>query len=920
MKKIIALPMLLAAFSMAHQVVFDNQTFMNVNDEFQGNLRASRFHLNIHNSENRTKQVRIAGKFSGLDEQRRLYVSGCEVDKVPGIDAMVNFYRSNLDNQYVLDIMLDVPQGDKNICVNLFANTRSDFKTSAFSVDWKGGVDGVRPDYVTGKNPLDNKVEYNYIDKRAQRDALENTHELSYGEVFQATTMYNSGMESSSGKEKFEVFGSNLNYAKQISAISLVDLHIGSYGVYKDTRMLMPTLGVNIEKYRWNESTFDGHVMLYQGTEERTFSVLRCWAAGVFNIYSYFFGNRNTNPEALTQDEMVYIAKTLSSKTPYNRMYGLFVPNTNEGGSNERSANLMNEIMPGVNAKARDFDRSTFGGPEIYDFLKENAERRGKPLYISISEGGVSHAHALLIDGVALTNDADRDTLVHLVNLDNFGNEGYVYLNALKTVLTGYITYDLPTDFSNYKKTDSEYPVDVDSDHDGIVDFDEAYRFDHLVNGNNNDGVSDYEKLYYSTITLPITDVKYDKGLGFSVYTVNYNRSSSLDDITLYALDYLSVNDNVVCLRYDVSEKVKGDPEKVKVDTTDYGCNVASEGKFMSNAVNVGSRALVGMVYSKSGVLVRDGAKIGSAFLYNKGLNDYAVEYQNYRGTAVATAYLPPDKWPYTVDKTLESINDKIGNEQKIIKNGETFTISDEDGHNGFSFLKVESGGKLIIGTGVMYIGAIQLESGSSFMFEHPSYKSELHLNGSVIWHGTYVKNPSNGDDKDAACGFKLVQHSDREMYMDSEWHGSIVAPYSKVVMGQASCAKKIYGQVFGKRIAVHQTSKVYHVTYSPKNLVPAKKAVDPIVEEKVAAKAAPSNVKITGANRKSINFTTTTAGHFQVSVMKLDGTVVSSFSVDKDVAGAESINWNSANVPNGAYMLAIKHNGKVSGKMISLK
>lgn len=909
MKKIIALPMLLAAFSMAHQVVFDNQTFMNVNDEYQDADHVSRFHLNIHNSENRTKQVRIAGKFSGLDAQKRFYVSGCEVDKVPGIDAMVNFYRSNLDNQYVLDIMLDVPQGDKNLCINLFENTQTAFKTSAFSVDWKGGVDGVRPDYVTGKNPLDNKVEYNYIDKRAQRDAKEGTSKLSLNERFQATTMFDVKKENLPGKAKFESFNSNLNFSTKIPAISLVDLHIGSYGVYKDTRMLMPTLGVNIEKYRWNESTFDGHVMLFQGTDERKFAVLRCWAVGVFNIYSYLFENRNTNPNALTQDEMVYLAKTMSDDSQDNKMFGMFVPNKSEGGYDSESADLMNKIMDNAHAVPHGFNRSTFGGPEIYDFIKENAGGKGKPLYISICEPGAA-CHALLIDGVALTDDADRDTLVHLVNLDNFGNEGYVYLNALKTVLAGYITYDMPTGFT---VTDSDHPVDVDSDNDGVVDFDEYYRFEPYVNEKNNDGVSDYEKLYQSTITLPTKNVVFDEGLGFTVYTMDYNHSYSLNDITLYALEYLSVNDRVVCLRYDVNEKVKE-------DSTDYACNVASEGKFMSNAVNVGSRALVGMVYSKSGVLIRDGAKIGSAFLYNKGLNDYAVEYQDFKGVKPTTAFFAPETWPYTVDKTLESISDKIGNEQKIIKNGETFTISSEEGHNGFSFLKVESGGTLVIGTGEMYIGDIQLESGSSFMFERPSYKSVLHLNGNVIWRGTYVKNPSNGDDKAAAQGFKLVQHSDREMYIDSEWHGSIVAPYSKVVMGQVYYGKKIYGQVFGKRIAVHQMSKVYHVAYSPRNPVPAKKAVDPIVEEKVVAKAAPSNVKITGANRKSINFTTTTAGHFQVSVMKLDGTVVSSFSVDKDVAGAESINWNSANVPNGAYMLSIKHNGKVSGKMISLK
>lgn len=912
MRKVIALPMLLAAFSMAHQVVIDNHTFVNINDEFQGDLHASRFHLNIHNSENRTKQVRIAGKFFGLDAQKRFYVSGCDVTKVPGIDAMVNFYKSSLDNQYVLDIMLDVPQGDKNLCINLFENGWSDFKTSAFSVDWKGSADGADLDYVSGKNPIDNKVEFNYVDRRMQRDVKENTSKLSSGEQFQATTLFDPKKAELPGKEKFESFNSNLNFATKIPAISLVDLHIGSFGVYKDTRMLMTSLGVNIEKYRWNESTFDGHVMLYQGVEERTFSVLRCWAVGVFNIYSYLFGNRNTNPEALTQDEMVYMAKTQSGTSDYNLKYGFFVPNKSEGASNSVSATLLNDVMPGANAVKHFFDRFSFGGPEIYEFIKENASGIGKPLYISISEPGVA-AHALLIDGVALTDDADRDTLVHLVNLDNFGNEGYVYLNALKTVLEGYVTYDLPTDLSNYTKTNSLYPVDVDSDSDGIVDFDEEYRFRTNVNSANDD-VSDYENLYYSTISLPINWVTFDKGLGMTLFAIDYNYSYSLNDITLYALDYLSLNDNVACLRnnenIDVSEA-----------TADYGCRVVSEGKFMRNAVNVGARAFVGMVYSKSGVLVRNDAKVSSAFLYNRGLNDYVVDYQDPRDAKATIAYFAPETWPFSVDKTLDPINDMIGNEQKIIRNGETFTISGEEGHTGFSFLKVESGGTLVIGTGDIYIGDIQLESGSTFTFEQPSVKSELHLNGNVIWRGRYqAANTNPNVDVETARGFKLIQHANRDMYLESEWHGSIVAPYSKVIMGQSHASKKIYGQVFAKEIVIHQRSKVAHVGYNPVRPSLAKKAADPVVEEKVVAKAAPSNVKITGANRNSINFTTTTPGRFQVSVLKLDGTVVSSFSVDRDVAGAASLHWNSESVPNGAYMLSIKHNGKVSGKMISLK
>ena len=72
--------MLLATFGMAHQVIVDNHTFVNVNANNpivesngvqQTDYSTLKLSLNIHNSENRTKKIRIAGKFSGLDAQKK---------------------------------------------------------------------------------------------------------------------------------------------------------------------------------------------------------------------------------------------------------------------------------------------------------------------------------------------------------------------------------------------------------------------------------------------------------------------------------------------------------------------------------------------------------------------------------------------------------------------------------------------------------------------------------------------------------------------------------------------------------------------------------------------------------------------------------------------------------------------------------
>lgn len=908
MKKIIMLPMLLATFGLARQVIVDNHTFVNVdevnpiaesNGIQQTDYSTLKLSLNIHNSENRTKKIRIAGKLSGLDAQKKYYISGCDENKVPGIDAMVNFYESSRIGQRVLDVMLDVPQGDKNLCIALRENNWSPVVKGIVSIDWKGSADGNPLDYVTGSSPVDNKIAYNYIDKRLQTDMREygQLKKLVPNERFSAKVWYDDKTEGLTEKERFE--SENLSGFTKVQAKSLVDLHIGSFGAYKDTRMLMASLGSRIDMYRWNESTFDGHVSLYQGNEERMFSMGRCWAIGVFNIYSYFFGNRNSIDKALTQDEMVFYGKVVRAKN--DPKFGMFLPSNGEGGSPEW---VMDWAMPGANAKYKIFKTNPIGGPEIEAFIKENSEGVGKPFVFSIKGKNNEPDHVMVIDGVALTDDANQDTLVHLINIDNFGNEAYVYLEGLKKMLESYVTYDMPNDF---RESDQDHPVDVDSDEDGVVDFDEEYRF-----GTD----SDFEKIYGSTVILPILkERKNDE------FVVDYDFYPSFDKLTLYALEYLSVNDNVSCYVSDTDYSYPWGVES----GSGAGCNIASESTFGTNAINLGVNSFVGAAFSKGGILVRNRAKFSNAVLYNLDMNVYKVNYQDNQDAVVPTVYVNPEAWPFVVDKNLESISSKINNGHKIVRSGETFTISGEPDHNGFSFLKVESGGTLVIGTGEMYMGDIQIESGSTFMFEQPAYKSELHLNGNFIWRGTYVENPSadirfEDINHAVARGFKLVQHGNRDMYVDSEWHGTIVAPYSKVVLGQASSAKTIYGRVMGRHVVVHQKSKVYDVPYNPKIPVLAKKVVDPVETGKKVSAVVPSSVKITGANRNTINFITTAPGRFLVSVVKLDGSVVASFMVDRDVAGAGTINWNSENVPNGAYMLSVRHNGESSGKMIALK
>jgi hypothetical protein len=910
MKKFLLLFSIFVSYGMAHQVTAD------ITDEYRGVQSVAGLHFHINNAENVTRSVRIGYLFFAQEGQK-FYIdrkNGCPDKNIPGIeDATIGLYDTN-NGRYVLDVMLDMPQGTKDFCIVLrdnYGSVRGTNFKDEFIINWDMGVDGEYNHFSEGETPLDNAITYNYINKRVDGKRRP-------GSEFLAKTIYADGDQDSkykklSEEERFNVW--EVRFYKNVPVKTVVDLGIKSFGAYKDTRMLMASFGGLVDQYRWNESTFDGHINQYTSVEEREIFIGRCWAIAVFNMYSYFMGNRNTIENALTQDEMIYIAK--NEVESGDARYDIFEPNNSQGGQNSTAVGLINKIMFGANATAHSPQDEPLGGPEIYNFIKEGASGKGRPLYISVTIPNVGR-HALLIDGLAVTQDSKRDTLVHLVNLDNFGNESYMYLSCLKKHLDGYLTYDIPNGF---RFTDVAHPVDADSDGDGVVDFDEYYRFETDENKYSTDdnGISDLVKIYentanwYMNYRWPSQVSRKTQSNGEPLELVDIPQ-----DIALYALNYVSLNDRVGCYDRPAGKY----PYSIYDSKVNLGCGIASEGPSGTRSVRLGVSAFANDIYSKSDVLLRSRARVGNIVLYRTSGIENKIETQGTLKDQGKVFYPKVEMWPYNVRKKVDPIGSLIGTEQKIVKNGETFVISGEDGHNNFAFLKVEGGGKLVIGTGDVYVGSIQLESGSTFMFDKPAYETVLHINGNIIWRGKYVENPDASSNSPAAVarGFKLVQHSNADVMISSVWQGAIVAPYSMVVIGQEADSKKVYGQILANKIVIHQNTDVYRVVYAPYAPVPQKKQGKVIALEKDAMDGTAPDMKFIGANRDEINFVSTTAGDFDISIMKPDGSTVRSFTVTRSVSGSGTVNWNSSGVPNGMYIISVRHNGKTSGKVVILK
>jgi hypothetical protein len=67
------------------------------------------------------------------------------------------------------------------------------------------------------------------------------------------------------------------------------------------------------------------------------------------------------------------------------------------------------------------------------------------------------------------------------------------------------------------------------------------------------------------------------------------------------------------------------------------------------------------------------------------------------------------------------------------------------------------------------------------------------------------------------ASGFKLYYYGEERFFVHGVWAGTLIAPNAKLVLGQTQ-NKKIYGQFLGKGVTVHQYSKIFRMSFDPKN------------------------------------------------------------------------------------------------------
>lgn len=551
----------------------------------------------------------------------------------------------------------------------------------------------------------------------------------------------------------------------------------------------------------------------------------RCWAVGAQMLNRYYKGN-------VTQDEIKLKFKSNRKLSAFKDsvssvILGAFLHGYQGAMSSDSFETVLYWTL-NSNAILNKNNRSPIES-EVKLFLKNAV-----PLYIW------THTHVEILDAYKKT--LDGKFFVRIVNTDNNGDTAWVSLDSAK--IEGFMA---PQVVGLVRMSDSL--IHKDSDGDGLMDYDELYRFgtDSTMYDSDADSISDkIEIMSYtllesiggdsSKIQLGIDSLRYadvdadgyraerdfdSDGGGVSDGLEDINRNGLWDDgesnsydadddfivmnpvldipdtFTIYAMNRLRVNDGVKCKKYD--KKVLNSPKETF-------CSIASESIDAEYAINLGRSTRVNAIASKGGILLRDHSWVQNPIkMYS--LPDYCVDPEIQGSVRIRT--IPKcnlrSLWFYRVAELPSVVN--VGNVVKEIFYNDIYTLKNGDA---FKSLKVHPGGKLLIEPGEMYIGNIQLESSSRVEFTEPGKSTVIHTNGTTIWRSWTL----NDNLIQVAKGFKLVQHGSETMFIEGQWAGTIFAPNADLVLGQSY--KTLYGRFLGRNVDVHQYSSVYNVDFDP--------------------------------------------------------------------------------------------------------
>ena len=630
-------------------------------------------------------------------------------------------------------------------------------------------------------------------------------------------------------------------------------LHVPVFRPRKDTRMLVLNWGKKILEMGWDRPNDNDSLL----TEEEDH---RCWVAAIQMINAYYGGT-------LTQDEIKFHGKTMEfekfelvgykyTRHPKDSILRPFL--LGDAGSGFKYESLAT-LAWALNIEPQDIDVE-FSTKNVLtkNVLTKNVLKKyideGRPLFVS------NKGHAMVVDGYDFHNP--NHVKAHFLNIFNDGKEEWRNIED-----STYVFY-LAAPHINTPPRNTDVLVHQDDDGDSLVNFDEMYRFktDPFNVDSDGDGIDDKTEIKSYTMresyclgeanffTIPknidVDSLDYVEASRTKINEVfadidGDGKRAELDKDSDHAADdgswdgfedlnrngildegetdpYNSLDDSSTTLdlrsitEWDVPDSltiysigVLYMNDRSKCYDGDSFCNIASESGKLHYAVSIGVDSKTGSIISKGGVGLRNRASVfGNINVYSLP-NNYAsiemLESANYYGT---TSYHNYMDWPYRViDGEEHHIDSMLGTSDLVVHNGQQALLNDGDHYRS---VRVMYGGKLKVNPGQMYVGNIQLESGSQLEFLEPGKETVVHAEGSFIWRASLL----NEDMALVARGFKLIQYGEQPVFVEGDWAGTIHATRAQLILGQT--VKNVYGRFLGNGVTVHQNTYVSRVDFNP--------------------------------------------------------------------------------------------------------
>lgn len=598
---------------------------------------------------------------------------------------------------------------------------------------------------------------------------------------------------------------------------------IESVSGYKDTPMLVVGWGEYADLRGWDRLHLDREFM----DENEAFS---CWAIAIKNLNKFYGGN-------LSLDEIRWFSKKQSPGIDSINAFRFLLEAG--GGIEEIGIGLNYALDSTTNYKSIRMSQEPLTYFNIKKYLNNNQE-----IYINMSwPNCINCYHAMLIDSYYTTTNGN---FIRCVNIDNYGNYGIFLADSLLKTVNSYFIIDKPKTVRNMSHLlgveKSNGLINwIDSDNDGITDFDEVYRFMTKPDlaDSDSDGVNDKDEIYSYTIlektslnlngsyeddNVDLSQIRLIEGIN-SEYMADIDgdglraeldsdsdndnlidgedsepyRAKDLDytlginelpkDVVLYALNKLKINDGVTC----------------ESSVTDI-CIYASEDVNSDYGMIMGARALAAHLYAKNKVLIRSNPNNTFAVNYY-GSNNLTTERPD--GKLTIDKNFSADKWPWNLNISLPLFDE--GDSVLVVHQGDTCILNDDD-H--FKMLKVESGGVVYLPAGNVFVGDLQLDAGSAVGFVSKNKNTSLFVKGKVLWKSSFFyKTGMNFSYDTVASLFRFIYSGTENIFFNTNWYGTIIAPNAKIILGQTHY-KNIYGQLLAKEIVIHQYAYIRNVPF----------------------------------------------------------------------------------------------------------